>query len=171
MLSPFHVSKVQSDGGLHWVEGAVTVERATARVKALAASSPGAYVITNLTGKKISAEFPAELIMFQIGYEEKGLDARAGFFRRCGYEVISVVDNEAAKRALPSIPKVDVFIIGHTAPEQTKEEMVEWLKANFPKVKIVALISPGNRQVPRADYNIVLDDWDKWPSRLAAAAS
>jgi len=171
MLSPFHVSKVHSNGSLHWLEGAVNVERATARVRVLAASSPGEYVITNLTGKKISVEFPAKRIMFQIGYDEKELNARAELFRRCGHKVISVADNEAAKRVLPSIHSVDVFVVGHTAPEQTREEMVKWLKANFPKVKIVALIPSGNRQVPRADYNIVVNDWDKWPSLLAAAAS
>jgi len=72
-------------------------------------------------------------ILFQIGYEEKGLNARAELFRRFGHEVTSVADNEAAKQALASIPNVDVFIVGDTAPERTRKEMVDWLKANFPK--------------------------------------
>ena len=168
MLSPFHVFKVKSDGSLQWLEGAVSVERATARVKVLTASSPGEYVITNLTGK---VEFPPKRIMFQIGYDEKELNARAEMFRRCGLEVISVADNESAKRALSSIRNVDVFVVGHAAPEQTRREMVEWLKATFPKVKIVALIPSANRELSRADYNIVLNDWDKWPSLLAVTAS
>ena len=168
MLSPFHVFKVKSDGSLQWLEGAVSVERATARVKVLTASSPGEYVITNLTGK---VEFPPKRIMFQIGYDEKELNARAEMFRRCGLEVISVADNESAKRALTSMRNVDVFVVGHAAPEQTRREMVEWLKATFPKVKIVALIPSANRELSRADYNIVLNDWDKWPSLLAVAAS
>lgn len=168
MLSPFHVFKVKSDGTLQWLEGAVSVERATARVKVLTASSPGEYVITNLTGK---VEFPPKRIMFQIGYDEKELNARAEMFQRCGLEVISVADNDSAKRALSSIRNVDVFVVGHAAPEQTRREMVEWLKATFPKVKIVALIPSANRELSRADYNIVLNDWDKWPSLLAVAAS
>lgn len=168
MLSPFHVFKVKSDGTLQWLEGAVSVERATARVKVLTASSPGEYVITNLTGK---VEFPPKRIMFQIGYDEKELNARAEMFRRCGLEVISVADNDSAKRALSSIRNVDVFVVGHAAPEQTRREMVEWLKATFPNVKIVALIPSANRELSRADYNIVLNDWDKWPSLLAVAAS
>ncbi|HEX2666670.1 MAG TPA: hypothetical protein VHM93_27830 [Candidatus Acidoferrum sp.] len=168
MLSPFHVFKVKSDGSLQWLEGAVSVERATARVKVLTASSPGEYVITNLTGK---VESPPKRTMFQIGYDENELNARAEMFRRCGLEVISVADNESAKRALSSIRNVDVFVVGHAAPEQTRREMVEWLKATFPKVKIVALIPSANRELSRADYNIVLNDWDKWPSLLAVAAS
>ena len=77
--------------------------------------------------------------MFQIGYDEKDLNARAELFRRCGHHVVSVPDNESAKRALAAIDKVDVFVVGHTAPEPTRKEMVDWLKSNYPSVKIVAL--------------------------------
>ena len=171
MFSPFHILKMQSDGSLHWMEGAVNVERAKARMKILAASSRGEYVITNLTGKKIWIESQGRRVMFQIGYNEEELNARAELFRCSGHEVISVADNEAAKRVLVSIQNVDVFVVGHTAPEQTRKEMVDWLKANFPKVKIVALIPSANRQLPSADYNIVLNQWDEWLSLLAAATS
>jgi 5'(3')-deoxyribonucleotidase len=109
--------------------------------------------------------------VFQIGYDEKDLNARAELFRRVGHHVISVPDNEAAKRTLTSIEKVDVFVVGHTAPEQTKKEMVDWLKTNFPSVKIVALIPSANRPLLSADYNIVLNEWDEWLSLIAAAAS
>jgi hypothetical protein len=171
MFSPFHILKVQSDGSLHWMEGAASVVRAKARVKALAASSPGEYVITNLTGEKIPIKSLSNQIVFQIGYDEKDLNARAQLFRRAGHEVISVADNEAAQRALTSIHHVDVFVVGHTAPEQRRKEMVDWLKANFPKVKIVALIPPASRQLQHADYNIVRNDWDEWLSLLTAATS
>jgi len=110
-------------------------------------------------------------IVFQIGYDEKDLNSRAELFRRCGHQVMSVADNEAAKRALTSIQNVDVFVVGHTAPEETRKEMVDWLKANFPKVKVVALIPSASRQLPSADFNIVLNDWDEWLSLLSAATS
>ena len=141
------------------------------RAKALLASSPGEYVITNLTGEKIWIKPPGKQIVFQIGYDEKDLNARAELFRRCGHHVVSVPDNESAKRALAAIDKVDVFVVGHTAPEPTRKEMVDWLKSNYPSVKIVALIPTANRQLPRADYNIVLNDWDEWLSLLAATSS
>ena len=180
MLSPFHIFKVLHDGSRTWMEGAVDVENAKARVRVLAASSPGEYVITNLTGQKISIKslMPpgsrfarTKRIIFQIGYDERELNARAELFRRCGHEVMSVADNEAAKCALNSLRNVDVFVVGYTAPEQTRTEMVDWLKVNFPTAKIAALISSGNRQLPRADYNIVLNNWDEWRSLLAAMAS
>src|SRR6266446_2140330 len=111
MLPPFHIFKVQSDGSLRWREVAVDVERAKALAKVLAASAPGEYVITNMTGEKISVKFPPRRIMFQIGYDEKELKVRAELFRRIGHEVISVADNEAAKNALTSIHNVDVFVV------------------------------------------------------------
>jgi short-subunit dehydrogenase involved in D-alanine esterification of teichoic acids len=109
--------------------------------------------------------------MFQIGYDERELNGRAELFRRVGHEVISVADNETAKRALRSFCDVDVFVVGHTAPEQTRKEMVDWLKANFPKVKIVALIPSASRPLACADYNVVLNDLDEWMTLLAATAS
>ena len=169
MFPPFHIFKVQGDGGLRWVEAATDLEQAKTRAKALITSSPGEYVISSLTGEKISIKTSTRQIVFQIGYDEKDLNARAELFRRCGHHVISVPDNDAAKHALTTIDKVDVFVVGHTAPEQTRKEMVDWLKSNFPNVKIVALIPSANRQLLRADYNIVLNDWDEWLSLLAAA--
>jgi DNA-binding NarL/FixJ family response regulator len=169
MLPSFDIFKVESNG-LRWVEAAVDLERATARVKALAASSPGEYIILDQnTGEKISIKPPTRRIVFQIGYDEKGLNARAELLRRFGHEVISVTHNEAAKVALRSYRAVDVFIVGHTAPEQTRAEMAAWLKANYPKVKVVAL-NPSRNQLPGADYNVVLNVHDEWLSLLAAAA-
>jgi hypothetical protein len=166
---PFNIFKMQSDGGLRWMESAGDMERAKARVKKLAASSPGEYVIMGRTGEKISIKSPLKRIMFQIGYHEKELNVRAELFRRFGHEVISVADNDGAKHALASIENVDVFIVGHAAPEQTRKEMVDWLKANFPRVKIVALIPSGDHRLETADCNVVLNDWDEWLLLLEAA--
>ena len=48
--------------------------------------------------------------------------------------------------------------------------MVAWLKANYPKVKIVAL-NPSKDQLVGADYNVVLNGHEEWLSLLTAAAS
>jgi hypothetical protein len=107
MVSPFHIFKVQGDGSRCWIEAANNMEHAKARVNALAASSPGEYVITNLMAQEISIKSPSKRIMFQIGYDEKELKPRAELFRRFGHEVISVVDNEAAKRALTQTTRAE----------------------------------------------------------------
>jgi hypothetical protein len=170
MIPPFDIFKVEASE-LRWMEVAPDLERAKARVKILATSSPGEYIIANQeTGEKISIKGQTKRILFQIGYDEKGINARAELLRRFGHEVISVTHNEAAKVALSSYHDVDLFIVGHTAPEQTRKEMVAWLKTNYPKVKIVAL-NPSKEQLVGADYNVVLNAQDEWLSLLAAAAS
>ena len=170
MIPPFDIFKVEASE-LRWMEVAPDLERAKARVKILATSSPGEYIIANQeTGEKVSIKAQTKRILFQIGYDEKGINARAELLRRFGHEVISVTHNEAAKVALSSYHDVDLFIVGHTAPEQTRKEMVAWLKTNYPKVKIVAL-NPSKEQLDGADYNVVLNAQDEWLSLLAAAAS
>ena len=170
MMPPFDILKVESEG-VRWMEAVPDLERAKARVKVLAVSSPGEYFIVNQeTGEKISIRSKTRRILFQIGYDEKGLNARAELFRRFGHEVISVTDNEAAKVALTSLRDVDLFIVGHTAPEQTRKEMVDWLKTNYPKVKILALNPSANRKLSGADYNVILNAHDEWLSLLAAAS-
>src|SRR5260370_18613108 len=160
MIPPFDIFKVESDGP-RWMEAAENLERAKARVKILATSSPGEYVIANQdTGEKISIKPKTKRILFQIGYDETGINARAELLRRFGHEVISVTNNEAAKIALSAYHDVDLFIVGHLAPEQTRKEMVAWLKANYPKDKIVAL-NPSKDQLVAADYNVILNDHNK----------
>jgi hypothetical protein len=171
MKPPFDILKVES-GGVRWIEAAADLERAKARVKLLAASSPGEYIILNQkTREKISIKSKTKRILFQIGYDEKGLNARTELFRRFGHEVISVTHNEAAKLALSSLRDVDLFIVGHTAPEQTRKEMVDWLKTNYPEVKILALNPSANPKLSGADFNVILNAYDEWLSLLAAAAS
>src|SRR5206468_7515151 len=55
MSQQFDICKMESDGSLRLIEGAGDVERARARVKKLAAFSPGEYIIANRqTGERIS---------------------------------------------------------------------------------------------------------------------
>lgn len=169
MMPLFDIFK-KDGAALRWIEAAENWDAATARVRVLADASPGEYIILDqITGRKIPFQPKSKRIVFQIGYEETGMKARAELLRRFGHEVISVTHNEAAKVALSSFHDVDLFIVGHTAPEPTRKEMVAWLKANYPNVKIIAL-NPSRDQLAGADYNVVLDAHDEWLSLLAAAA-
>lgn len=67
---PIIIFRVESDGSRRWMKAAANFEDAKALVKVLAASSPGEYVITNLTGDKTSIKFSPKRIMVQIGEVE-----------------------------------------------------------------------------------------------------
>jgi hypothetical protein len=80
-MPPFDIFKLESSG-LRWMEAVADLERAKARVKTLPASSPGEYVILNQkTAEKISIKPKPKRILFQIGYDEKRLNARAELLR------------------------------------------------------------------------------------------
>jgi hypothetical protein len=74
-----------------------------------------------------------------------------------GYEVVSVIGNEVTKLVLSMPQDCDLFIVGHTAPEATGQEMVAWLKANYPGVRMLALNPPLIRELIGADYKVKLN--------------
>lgn len=78
---PIIIFKVESDGSCRWMKAA-SFEDAKALVKVLAASSPGEYVITNLTGDKTSIKFSPKRIMVQIGEVESRSAPRTGIRKR-----------------------------------------------------------------------------------------
>lgn len=97
---------------------------------------------------------PAKLRrIFAISYDEEMGVRRAELLKSRGYGVISVIGNEAAKVLLSSVQRYDLFIVGHAASEEVRREMVEWLKAQYPGVKILAL-NPPDQQLPTADFNV-----------------
>lgn len=99
--------------------------------------------------------------IFQIAYDEEAGLGTAELLRSCGYGVISVLSNQAAKVLLSSIQKYDLFIIGQAAPEECRIEMVDWLKTHYPDVKVLAL-NPPHQPLPNADYNSLASDPEGW---------
>lgn len=99
--------------------------------------------------------------IFQIAYDEEAGLGTAELLRGHGYGVISVLSNEAARVLLSSIQKYDLFIVGHAAPEESRREMVDWLKERYPEVKTLAL-NPPHQPLHNADYNALYDDPESW---------
>ena len=110
-------------------------------------------------------------VVFQVAYDEPQLEERADLLKCHGYEVVSVIGNERAKAVLGLPQRVDLFIVGHNAPEQTRREIVVWLKTKYPNVPIVALNPPECGQLPGADYNAVLRGPETWLPIVEAAAA
>ena len=112
--------------------------------------------------------------IFQIAYDEEAGLRSAELLRNRGYGVISVLSNDAARVLLSSIQKYDLFIIGHGVSEKCRIEMVDWLRAHYPEVKVLAL-NPPHQPLPNADYNALHDDPESWlvfvTERVAMAAS
>jgi|SRR5882762_97204 hypothetical protein len=114
------------------------------------------------------AEERARKRVFQIAYTEELGVARAAELTRRGYRVTTVIGNERAKVVLNSIQPYDIFIIGHAAPVESRNEMAAWLKTTYPGVKILALNS-AFQTLRDADYNAVLNSPEKWIHIVAIA--
>ena len=108
--------------------------------------------------------------VFQIAYEELRLIARAEILRQRGYEVVSVLGNEDALRVLTKGGQYRIFLIGHKAPKKERQEIVRWIKANFPGAKILALNPPKNGGLPEADFNFVINGPEEWLAAISSAA-
>ena len=100
----------------------------------------------------ITAPSPYRKSIFQVAYREEHFLARANLLRRQGYTVTSTIGNEAAKAVLPMLPQVDLLIIGHAAPEQTRLDMVAWLSEHYPRTSIVAL-NPSHEGLGKLLFN------------------
>jgi len=108
--------------------------------------------------------------VFQIAYDETLLITRAELLKNRGYEVSSVLGNDGAKHILDRRERYRLFIVGHAAARETREEMVRWLKVNFPDTKILALNPPHHAKLAEADYNLILNGPEEWLSVVANAA-
>lgn len=104
--------------------------------------------------------------VFQIDYAEGPALRRTQLLQSRGYSVMEVIGNRAAKAVLSSIQHYDFFIVGDAAPEETRMAMVDWLKAHYPRVKILAF-NPPNEQVANADYNVLENGPENWLSIIS----
>jgi hypothetical protein len=117
----------------------------------------------NMTAKSRSRQ------VFQICYDEGLLITRAELLKRRGYSVLSALGNDEAKRTIDKGAIYHLFIVGHAAKKKTRQEMVNWLKANFPGPKILALNPPDEMNVNGADYNILLNGPEEWLAAVTSA--
>jgi hypothetical protein len=107
--------------------------------------------------------------VFQIAYDEALMVTRELLLKNRGYEVVSVLGEAAAKKALSDGVKYDLFIVGHAAPYARRHQAVGWLKARFPEAKVLALNPPHYGGDSSADYNVPLNGPDEWLRAVASA--
>jgi CheY-like chemotaxis protein len=106
--------------------------------------------------------------IFQVAYREEHFLARASLLRGRGYTVTSAIGNEAAKAVLPMLPRVDLLIIGHAAPEQTRLDMVAWLRERYPRTSILAL-NASHERLGTLRFNAVHYPPQAWLPLIEAA--
>lgn len=165
------------DGEPMWRGHAVGLLRARQELQALARATSNECFIVHLPTKEVVARLNVlssrgvsrKPVVFQIAYDSGLAIARTMVLRLQGYEVVSVLGNEAAKVVLSMPEQYDFFIVGHAADDQVRKEMVLWLKAHYPGVRILALNPPRVSELAGADYNVKLNGPETWLPIIATA--
>jgi CheY-like chemotaxis protein len=165
------------DGSPMWRGHAVGLRDARQQLLQLSKITKNECFAVHLPTKEIPARVNVRSVaggkpvVFQVTYEPQIARTRSEYLRLQGYEVVTVHGNEAAMLVLSERQNYDLFIVGHAAPEKTRREMVEWLKANYPGVRIVALNPPTIADLMGADFNVKLNGPETLLPVIAAALS
>lgn len=165
------------DGEPMWRGHAVGLSSARQKLQELTRTTKNECFIVHLPTKEIVARLNVgssrgvghKPVVFQIAYDGGLATARTRVLRLQGYEVVSVIGNEAAKLVLSIPEQYDFFIVGHAADDQARTEMVSWLKAHYPGVRILALNPPKVSELAGADYNVKLNGPETWLPIIASA--
>jgi hypothetical protein len=178
----YEIFECLDDGSVLWSARATGLEDTRARLDDLLQGTGKEYFAIHLSTRDIIFARDSSMVIsnhtaqriFHIGYDEKLRRLRAEFLRSLGYAVISVLGNEAAKGLLGILHKdplrITLFIIGHAAPAQTRREMADWLKSNYPNAKILAL-NPPTEHVADADFNVEESGPETWLPIVASTIS
>jgi hypothetical protein len=170
----YHIFECLLDGSLVWREKAQGLPSTRLRIDALVNKNGKDYLAFHLPTREVvfhvdpanaTVEASATKRIFHIAYTEQLHLERTQLLKQLGYGVLSVIGNDAAKTLLSEIHnvKLTLFIVGYAAPGRTRSEMVDWLKANFPSVRIFAL-NPPFQKISGADYNAMADKPNEWLS-------
>ncbi len=166
-----------ADDAPMWRGHAVGLTSARQQLQELAGTTRNECFVVHLPTKEVVARLNLRSIpglgrkpvVFQIAYDGGLASARSRVLRLQGYEVVSVIGNEAAKVVLSMPERYDFFIVGHAADDEVRKEMVLWLKAHYPGVLILALNPPKVSVLAGADYNVKLNGPETWLPIIASA--
>jgi hypothetical protein len=179
MEREYDIFECFSDGSIGWREKVLGLPSTRLRIDALVTKTGNDHLAMHLSTREVvfhvdpdnvTVEAPAIKRIFHIAYTERSRIERANLLRAFGCGVLSVIGNEAAKVLLSQIKnvKLTLIIMGHSAPEPTRKEMVVWLKKNHPNVKILAL-NPPYQQIHDADFNVLEDKPNEWLTVVSMA--
>lgn len=176
----YEIFECLSDGSVLWYDRAHGLLNAKSKLESLLRETGHDYFAMHLFTRDIIFAGDSSAIVpmrntnriFQIAYDEQMRLTRAELLRSLGYSTISVTGNEAARVLLTTLRRDDLniclFLVGHAATAQTRQEMVDWLWAKFPRPRILAL-NPPSQDLKRVDYNVLQNGPGAWIPIVASA--
>jgi hypothetical protein len=148
------------DGTLNWCGHALGLLDARSQLQHVCERKKNECVVIHLPTKEVVARGNVRTadgrkpIIIQITYDARLSTARAETLRLQGYEVSTLNGNEAAKVVLSMPHSCDLFIIGHGASAETRNEMAAWLRSHYAGAKVLSVNAPATPGLAAADYNL-----------------
>jgi hypothetical protein len=164
----YNIFECLPDGSVRWRLDISGLIKARRKLRQLVETTGSEYFAMQTPTRALIFHSEAPALgkrLFQIAYTNELGKQRAHLLRSLGYGVLTVPGNNEAKKLLPMLqPRagdISLFILGHAAPESTRKEIVEWLKAEHPLIGIVAL-NPPNQKILGADFNVLQNRPELW---------
>lgn len=157
------------DGSPLWRDHAVGLRSASLKLQEIAKHTQNeCFAVHLLSGDVVTRANlrGGKPVVFQVSYDSALSAGRASVLRLHGYQVVSVLGNDAAKLVLDNPQKCDFFIVGCGAPDDIRNEIVAWIKAKYPKQPMPALNAPG-KALDGADFNVKINGPESWLPLLA----
>ncbi len=108
--------------------------------------------------------------VFHIAYDASLLRARTAMLDHAGFQVTSVLGNEQARRVLTEQTDFDLVLVGWSADNETRRDIVRWLKQHLPSLRVFSLHTARAQPLAEADFNSCSENPAEWFTAVKKAA-
>ena len=105
--------------------------------------------------------------ILHVGYDPVLTELREGVLGRNGYEVVSAIGNEAAKRAAED--SFDLVIIGNGGTVEERAEIVKWFAKRRIKLPVLVMRAGPDEHFPQATVEFIGATPEDWISSIRRA--
>lgn len=99
--------------------------------------------------------------ILHIGYDSVLTDLRNGVLERGGYRVVSLLGNDSVRESAKSIG-ADLIVIGSGGRYEDRFEIAEWLTANLPGTRVLAMCASPDEVFPQGTFQFYGDTPRDW---------
>ncbi|MGI9101674.1 MAG: hypothetical protein ACR2IF_04430 [Terriglobales bacterium] len=109
--------------------------------------------------------------IFQVAYDQSLLAIRQEMLKTAGFDVVSAQGNQAAREMLSENHAYDLIVVGWSAGDHPRRDIVTWIKQRWPQLRVIALHDTRNHPIPDADYNSASENPHEWFEAVKSAAA
>ena len=108
--------------------------------------------------------------IFHVAYDTSLLRVRTEMLKHAGFNVSSALGNPQARRELEANADYGLVVVGWSAPDGERGDMVRWVKVHYPNLRVIALYGGAGHEIPEADFNSRSEDPGEWFGAVKRAA-